>query len=143
MLSLGFYAAQRARPNTPAVPLRLAAKQLKIRRCGGFMTGQRTSPQAKWSGHLTLDRGGVQIKFLSHKGRENRTYPKLSSSFLKHGVNSCLGDVLVDVRFRTAGRDRSDGLAVYLDRQASLAGKEIRKREDVEIAFLESVRAVF
>src|SRR5437867_9334100 len=53
--------------------------------------------------------------------------------FFEEGVESSLGDGLVDLGFGTAGGDTADGLAIDLDGQAALIGKVVRKSQGFHV----------
>ena len=65
------------------------------------------------------------------------------SSLLEDGVEGGVGDGFGDLGFGAARGDPADGLAVYLDRQATLVGEEVGKGEDFEIPFLQGVGPIF
>src|SRR5438270_5753210 len=63
--------------------------------------------------------------------------------FFEEGVESGLGDGLVDLGFGTAGGDTADGLAIDLDGQAALIGKVVRKSHGFHVALFHVVSGVF
>ena len=63
--------------------------------------------------------------------------------FFEEGVESSLGDGLVDLGFGTAGADTADGLAIDLDGQAALIGKVVRKSQGFHVALFHVVSGVF
>ena len=63
--------------------------------------------------------------------------------FFEEGVESGLGDGFVDLRLGAAGGDAADGLAVDLDGEAALVGKEVWKREGLDATFFHGIGAVF
>src|SRR5438105_5062486 len=62
--------------------------------------------------------------------------------FLECGVDTGLGNGLIDFGFCAARRDPADGFAVHFDGQAALVWEKVGECETVHIAFFDVLGAV-
>ena len=63
--------------------------------------------------------------------------------FLEEGVYAGLGDGFVNFGFSAAGGNAAEGLAVYLDGEATLVGEKVRKRKGFNATFFHGIGGVF
>src|SRR5689334_2436540 len=76
---------------------------------------------------------GASVPLVRQCHRPTRSVAAL---FLEERVQPRLGDCLINFRLGAAGRDAAKGLAVQLNGQPALVRKEIRKSQNLNIAFL-------